>query len=579
MAEETVLMGAPVTGEKLNALKDGKKSRWYKDAIIYQIYPRSFCDSNGDGIGDIRGIISKLDYLKDLGITCVWLSPCYKSPNADNGYDISNYRDIMDEFGTLEDWQEMIDGMHARGIRLVMDLVVNHTSDKHEWFKQSRSSKDNPYRDYYIWRKGRGKDGKKPPNNWTSRFTGSAWEYDETTGEFYLHLFHKKQPDLNWDNPKVRQEVADICNYWFEKGVDGFRCDVITYISKEEGLPNGKFNPAIMGDEHFVIGPHYHEYIHEINEKSWSKYDSMTVGEGQGISIENAHEIVQEKREELDCVFTFEHQTQVDSFLTTVPKKFSLRKWKEIFSAWQGLPDDCWNSLYIENHDYPRSLPRYGKLEYREKVAKMLAISINFLKGTPYIYQGQEIGMTNFEKLRRKDYRDVVSIRIYDTVKKICPLFLPLVTWALGKKARDHARAPMQWSDKPYAGFSTVEPWMPNNPNYPEINVEKALADKDSIFYFYQKINNLRKGNEIIRYGSYKQFFPKDKNVWVYERAYNDKKYLIVASYTDKAATFTVPDEWKGQKAEVLLTNYADGLKELKDATLKPYEAIVFEVK
>lgn len=552
------------------------KTRWYKDAIIYQIYPRSFCDSNGDGIGDIRGIISKLDYLKDLGITCVWLSPCYKSPNADNGYDISNYRDIMDEFGTLEDWQEMIDGMHARGIRLVMDLVVNHTSDEHEWFKQSRSSKDNPYRDYYIWRKGRGKDGKKPPNNWTSRFTGSAWEYDETTGEFYLHLFHKKQPDLNWDNPKVRQEVADICNYWFEKGVDGFRCDVITYISKEEGLPNGKFNPAVMGDEHFVIGPHYHEYIHEINEKSWSKYDSMTVGEGQGISIKNAHEIVEESRGELDCVFTFEHQTSVDSFLTTVPKKFSLRKWKEIFSSWQTLPDTCWNSLYIENHDYPRSLPRYGKLEYREKVAKMLAISINFLKGTPYIYQGQEIGMTNFAKLRRKDYRDVVSIRIYDTVKKICPLFLPVVTWALGKKARDHARAPMQWSDKPFAGFSTVEPWMPNNPNYPEINVEKALADQDSILYFYRKINAFRKGNEIIRHGSYKQYFPKDKNIWVYERSYNGKSYLVVASYTDKVAKFTVPQELQGKVGKNILSNYDDSVREMKETELRPYEAIVF---
>lgn len=554
------------------------KSRWYKDAVIYQIYPRSFCDSNGDGIGDIRGIISKLDYLKELGVTCVWLSPCYKSPNADNGYDISDYRDIMDEFGTLEDWQEMIDGMHARGIRLVMDLVVNHTSDEHEWFKQSRSSKDNPYRDYYIWRKGKGKDGKKPPNNWTSRFTGSAWEYDETTGEFYLHLFHKKQPDLNWDNPKVRQEVADICNYWFEKGVDGFRCDVITYISKEEGLPDGKFNPALMGDEHFVIGPHYHEYIHELNERSWSLYDSMTVGEGQGITVDNAAEIVSEKRGELDCVFTFEHQTEVDSFLTTVPKKFSLRKWKEVFSNWQQLPDDCWNSLYIENHDYSRSLPRYGKLEYREKVAKMLAVSINFLKGTPYVYQGQEIGMTNYENLTREDYRDIVSIKIYDTVKKVAPIFLPVVKWAMGKKARDHARAPMQWNDKQYAGFSTVEPWMPVNPNYKEINVEKALADKDSIFYFYQKVIRFRLGNEIIRNGSYKLYYPKDKNIWVYERAYNGKKYVVIASYTDKQVKFVVPKELQGKKGSLILSNYDDTTSSFGDLTLRPYEAAVYEL-
>lgn len=555
------------------------KTRWYKDAIVYQIYPRSFCDSNGDGIGDIRGIISKLDYLKDLGVNCVWLSPCYKSPNADNGYDISDYRDIMDEFGTLEDWQEMIDGMHARGIKLVMDLVVNHSSDEHEWFKQSRSSKDNPYRDYYIWRKGRGKDGKKPPNNWTSRFTGSAWEYDETTQEFYLHLFHKKQPDLNWDNPKVRQEVIDICNYWFEKGVDGFRCDVITYISKDKNFPNGKFNPATCGDEHFVIGPHYHEYIHEINQKSWSLYDTMTVGEGQGITIDNAHEVVAEDREELDCVFTFEHQTQVDSFLTTVPKKFSLVKWKEVFSSWQALPDNCWNSLYIENHDYSRALPRYGKLEYREKVAKMLAISINFLKGTPYIYQGQEIGMTNYANMGRKEYKDVVSTRIYDTVKKIAPFLLPIVKWALNKKARDHARTPMQWSAEENAGFTTGTPWMVVNPNYKEINVEQALQDKDSIWYFYQKVNALRKGDEIIRNGSYKQYYPKDKKIWVYEREYNDKKYVVLANYTDKNAKFVLPEELKYNSCKVVLHNYDNNEIVLETMTLQPYEAIVFELE
>lgn len=554
------------------------KTRWYKDAIVYQIYPRSFCDSNGDGIGDIRGIISKLDYLRDLGVTCVWLSPCYKSPNADNGYDISNYRDIMDEFGTLEDWQEMIDGMHARGIKLVMDLVVNHTSDEHEWFVQSRSSKDNPYRDYYIWKKGKGKDGKKPPNNWTSRFTGSAWEYDETTGEFYLHLFHKKQPDLNWDNPKVRQEVVDICNYWFEKGVDGFRCDVITYISKDNRFLNGKFNPATCGDEHFVIGPNYHEYIHEINQKSWSLYDTMTVGEGQGITVDNAHEVVAEEREELDCVFTFEHQTQVDSFLTTVPKKFSLRKWKEVFSNWQALPDSCWNSLYIENHDYSRALPRYGKLAYREKVAKMLAISINFLKGTPYIYQGQEIGMTNYAHMGRKEYKDVVSTRIYDTVKKIAPFALPIVVWALNKKARDHARTPMQWSDEKNAGFTTGEPWMVVNPNYVDINVKQALEDKDSIWYFYQKVNKFRLGNEIIKNGTYKQYYPKDKKLWVYERAYNGKKYVVIANYTDKKAKFKLPKELEYNSCKVVMHNYDNDKIVLNDMTLQPYEAIVFEL-
>ena len=552
------------------------KTRWYKDAVMYQIYPRSFCDSNGDGVGDIRGIISKLDYLKDLGVTAVWLSPCYKSPNADNGYDISNYRDIMDEFGTLADWEEMIEGMHARGIRLVMDLVVNHTSDEHPWFKESRSSKDNPYRDYYIWKKGRGKDGKKPPNNWTSRFTGSAWEYDETTGEFYLHLFHKKQPDLNWDNPKVRKEVADICNYWFEKGVDGFRCDVITYISKDPKFANGKWNPAVVGDEHFVIGPNYHRYIHELNQNSWSRYDTMIVGEAQGITVDNAFESVDESKEELDCVFTFEHQTQVDSFLTTVPKKFNLVKWKEIFSNWQGLPKTCWNSIYIENHDYSRALPRYGKLAYRKQVAKMLAITMNFLRGTPYIYQGQEIGMTNFEDLKPEQYRDVVSIQIYDIAKKFPPL-KPIVRWAFSKKARDHARAPMQWSAGPNAGFTTGTPWMDVNPNYTSINVEEALADKDSIWYFYQAINKFRLGNEVIQKGDYKCFQPKDKRTWCYVREYEGKQYVVVANYWDKPAKFKVPAEFAGKESKVLFHNYAEDIA-LADCTLKPYEAVAFEI-
>ena len=552
------------------------KTRWYKDAVFYQIYPRSFCDSNGDGIGDIQGIISKLDYLKDLGITAVWLSPCYKSPNDDNGYDISNYRDIMDEFGTLDDWKQMIDGMHQRGIKLVMDLVVNHTSDEHEWFKQSRSSKDNPYRDYYIWRPGRGKNGKKPPNNWTSRFSGSAWEYDETTNEYYLHLFSKKQPDLNWDNPKVRQEVADICNYWFELGVDGFRCDVITYISKTEGLPDGKFNPIICGDEKFVIGPHYHEYMHELNQRAFSKYDSMTVGEGQGITVSNAESIVAEDREELDCIFTFEHQ-EADAFMTVIPKKFNLKKWKSIFSSWQALPDNCWNSLFIENHDYPRSLPRYGKLEYRKYVAKMLAICINFMKGTPYIYQGQEIGMTNIAGFKPKDYVDIVSKNIYKIAKFFPPL-IPVVVWALQKRARDHARVPMQWNAQENAGFTTGTPWMMVNPNYKKINVEESLADEDSILNFYKKINKLRLGNKIIKEGSYTELMHDNKKLFVYTRELDDKKYLVVCNYSSKCATFKIPDEFKELKSNLVISNYPSMPTVLQNTKVLPYEAFVYEL-
>lgn len=553
------------------------KTRWYKDAVFYQIYPRSFCDSNGDGIGDIQGIISKLDYLKSLGITAVWLSPCYKSPNDDNGYDISDYRDIMDDFGTLDDWKEMIDGMHKRGIKLVMDLVVNHSSDEHEWFKQSRSSLDNPYRDYYIWRKGRGKNGKKPPNNWSSRFGGSAWQYDEKTGEFYLHLFSKKQPDLNWDNPKVRKEVADLCNYWFELGVDGFRCDVIIYISKEEGLPNGKWNPFTCGDEHFVLGPNYHKYIHELNKASWSKYDSMTVGEGQCITVDDAESMVAEDREELDAIFTFEHQ-EADAVMTVVPVKFKLTRFKKIMTSWQNIPENCWNSLFLENHDYSRVIPRYIKPEFRKEGAKMLAVAMNFMKGTPYIYQGQEIGMTNIENYGPKDYVDIVSKNVYNIAKKFPPL-IPVVNWALQKRARDHARTPMQWSAEENAGFSDAQPWMKVNPNYTEINVAAAEKDPDSILNFYRKLNNFRLGNKVIKDGNYREYYPESNKLFVYTRTLGDTTYLVVTNWTSKVVAFDMPKDLQGKTSKLVLGNYFDSKPEAGDCNVMPYEAVVWELK
>ncbi|MDE7337249.1 MAG: alpha-glucosidase, partial [Clostridia bacterium] len=439
------------------------KTRWYKDAVIYQIYPRSFCDGNGDGIGDIKGIISKLDYIKSLGVDAVWLSPVYKSPNDDNGYDISDYRDIMDEFGTLEEWKEMLDGMHARGIKLIMDLVVNHTSDEHAWFVESRN-KDSEYRDYYIWRKGRGKNGKKPPNNWTSNFVGPAWEYDKESGEWYLHLFSKKQPDLNWENPKVRQEVADICNYWFDLGVDGFRCDVITYISKQHGLPNGKVKFPIIGQEKYTVGPKYHEYIHELNEKSFSKYDSMTVGESIGITPDNAFEAIDESVAELDSVFSFDHMS-VDFAMNVLPRKFNLAKYKKIIDRWQQLPKTCQPTIFLENHDQPRCLPRFvGDYKDKRELAGMsLATSLLFTRATPYIYQGQEIGMTNCD-FRPEDYQDIMALRVFELIKKIFPPLLPYARKVMLKRARDHARTPMQWTDGENAGFSTAKPWMTLNP-------------------------------------------------------------------------------------------------------------------
>ncbi len=560
------------------------RTRWYKDAIIYQIYPRSFMDSDGDGIGDIRGIISKLDYLKDLGINAVWLSPCYKSPNADNGYDISDYRDIMDEFGTLEDWKEMVSGMHERGIKLIMDLVVNHTSDEHKWFIESRKSKDNPYRDYYIWRKGKGNNGTKPPNNWTSRFGGSAWKYDEATGEWYLHLFNDKQPDLNWDNPKVRKEVGDMVKYWLDLGVDGFRCDVITYISKREGLPDGKFNPFVCGDEHFTHGPHIHEYLNELNRNVLSKYDCMTVGEAAGVTIKEALDYTDESNNELDTVFHFEH-VESDTIAKLIPKKFNLVKLKKIFTRWQhGLYGKSWNSLYYENHDQPRSLPRfvgdYGNL--RKEAAKMLAVSIHLQQGTPYVFQGQEIGMTNCPFDNLDEFEDVLVRTVRGMLKKAhIPFGEKILLWVMRIRARDHGRTPMQWSAGKNAGFTTAEkPWLKINPNHTEINVEQALNDEDSILNFYKKLIALRKGaiKDVIKYGTYTEYYSNNKNIYVFERSYKGEKLLVVCNFKNKSVEFSVPEEIAYNSAELVLSNYGEA-SGLGTVTLKPYEAAVYHLK
>lgn len=554
------------------------KTRWYKDAVVYQIYPRSFCDGNGDGIGDLRGIISKLDYIKNLGVDAVWLSPCYKSPNDDNGYDISDYRDIMDEFGTLDDWKEMVKGMHDRGIKLIMDLVVNHTSDEHEWFKQSRSSKDNEYRDYYIWRKGRGKNGKKPPNNWSSNFVGSAWEYDETTQEYYLHLFSKKQPDLNWENPKVRQEVVDICNYWLDMGCDGFRCDVITYISKVDGLPDGKFAIPLVGIEKYCMGPKYHEYIHYLNTNSWSKYDSFTIGEAAGITLDNAAESIDEKVEELDTIFSFEH-TNADMYWQFMPHKLSLPKFKKILNDWQQLPKTCWNTLYLENHDQPRSIRRFaGDYGTRRKEAgKMLAIAMQMQRGTPFVYQGQEIGMTNIV-LKDEEYLDIMAKRIFELIRKIFPPLMPLARYAMARRARDHARTPMQWSDGENGGFGGV-PWMKINPNYKEINVEESEKDPNSILNFYRELHSYRKGNETVRDGDFILHYPKSKDLFVYERKNGDKGLLVICNFKNKEILFELPKGLSFKKSKLGISNYKETPHTLDSFILKEYEACVYEIE
>lgn len=550
------------------------KKAWWKEAIIYQIYPRSFMDSNGDGIGDLQGIISKLDYLKDLGIDVIWLSPVYKSPNADNGYDISDYRDIMLEFGKMSDFDILLSEAHSRNIKIVMDLVVNHTSDEHKWFIESRSSKDNSKRDYYIWRDS--KNGKEP-NNWGSCFSGSAWEYDDTTGQYYLHLFHKKQPDLNWDNENVRSEVFDMMKWWCDKGIDGFRMDVINMISKTPGLPDGpQTGDSLHGDfsPYSVNGPRVHEYLKEMNKTVLSKYDLLTVGETPGVTYEDALKYAGEDSKELNMIFTFEHVSIGNEGDKWNTKRTPLVEFKDILSRWQiNLHGKAWNSIYIENHDQPRCVTRFGNdsEEYRAISAKMLAVCMYMLEGTPYIYQGQELGMTNYPFTSIDEFKDVENINAYkELVLESKTREKDDLIKAFRFKSRDNARTPMQWDSSENAGFTTGKPWLKVNPNYKTINAELEIKDPNSVFNFYKKLIKFRKSNETIMYGTYELLLPKDENIFAYLRK-GDEDILVICNFADKAQEFNLEEFADGK---ILISNY-----ERKDLTgfdgLKPYEAIV----
>lgn len=550
---------------------------WWKKSVVYQIYPRSFKDSNGDGIGDLNGITEKLDYLKELGIDVIWLSPVYESPNDDNGYDISNYRGIMKEFGTMEDYDRMLSAAHERGIKIVMDLVVNHTSDEHPWFVESRKSKDNPYRDYYIWREG--KDGKEP-NNWESCFSGPAWEYDKETDMYYLHLFSKKQPDLNWDNPRVRDEVFDMMDWWCKKGIDGFRMDVISMISKTPGLPDGELNEKGYGDygPYVCNGPHVHEYLQEMNRRVLSKYDLLTVGECSGVTVEEAKKYANSAGTELSMVFQFEHM-DLDSgeSMKWCDRKIKLVELKETLSKWQDeLYQKAWNSLYWCNHDQPRIVSRLGNPseEYREVSAKMLGTCLHMMQGTPYIYQGEELGMTNVPFETLEDFRDIESIHAYEEFvgkKLIQP---DDMMHYLRYKSRDNARTPMQWDDSENAGFTTGNPWIMVNPNYREINVKEQLSREDSVFHYYQKLIRLRKENPIIVNGKYSLLLPEDEHLYVYQRELNGQVLLVICNFTDQEVSYEVPKELKGRGKKVLISNYSR--ETLEDSVdLKAYEAVV----
>ena len=553
-------------------------TQWWKEAVIYQIYPRSFCDSNGDGIGDLNGITGKLDYLKELGVDVIWLSPVYKSPNDDNGYDISDYQAIMDEFGTMEDFDRMLATAHEKGIKIMMDLVVNHTSDEHKWFIESRKSTDNPYRDYYIWRPAK-EDGSLP-NNWGSCFSGPAWEYDKTTDMYFLHLFSKKQPDLNWDNPVVRQEVFDMMNWWLKKGVDGFRMDVISLISKEPGLPDKE--PGINGYATFNVsanGPHVHEYLQEMRQKALNNADTITVGECSGVTLEEAKKYARSDEKELNMVFQFEHM-DVDSDERSgkwTTRKMDLRDLKKILTRWQkGLQDIAWNSLYWENHDQPRSVSRFGNDsdEYREISAKMLATCIHMMQGTPYVYQGEELGMTNCPFNTLDNFRDLESINAFHELTEQGKMTEEDMMAAIGYKGRDNARTPMQWDDSAYAGFSTANPWIMVNPNYTKINAKDQVNREDSVFKYYQKLIKLRHESELIVYGTYDLILDDDKDIYAYIRTLGDEKLIVYCNFSENTREVEIPEEFVNGK--VLISNYSDA-KANQKITLRPYEAIVIQ--
>ena len=539
--------------------------KWWHSSVVYQIYPRSFNDSNGDGIGDINGIREKLDYLKELGIDVIWLSPVYKSPNDDNGYDISDYCDIMDEFGTMEDMEKLLKEANEKGIKILMDLVVNHTSDEHKWFIEAKKSKDNEYRDYYIWRDP--VDGHEP-NDLGSCFSGSAWQYDETTGQYYLHLFSKKQPDLNWENEKVRDEVYKMMNFWIDKGIGGFRMDVIDLIGK---VPD----EMITGN-----GPKLHDYLQEMNKAALEGHDLLTVGETWGATPEIAKLYSNPKRKELSMVFQFEHigLDQIEGKEKWDVKPLDLLDLKKVLSKWQTeLEGEGWNSLFWNNHDLPRIVSRWGNdREYRVESAKMLATLLHGMKGTPYIYQGEELGMTNVRFEDINEYNDIETLNMYkDRISK--GYSHDEIMASIYAKGRDNARTPMQWDSTENAGFTTGKPWLKVNKNYKFINAEDCLQDKDSIFYHYKKLIDIRKHNDTIIYGDYKLLLPEDKNVFAYSRELNGDKIVVVCNFYNKEINLNFKEDFNN--VEILLSNYKDSSILMKDLKLRPYEAIMYRVK
>jgi len=549
------------------------KHTWWKEAVAYQVYPRSFMDSNGDGIGDLQGMISKLDYMKDLGIDVIWICPMYKSPNDDNGYDISNYQDIMDEFGTMEDFDQLLKETHKRGMKLIIDLVINHTSDEHAWFLESRESKDSPKRDWYIWRDG--KDGAEP-NNWESIFGGSAWEYDEATDQYFLHIFSRKQPDLNWENKEVRTALYDMINWWLDKGIDGFRVDAISHVKKEDGLkdmPNPEGLQYVSSfDKHMNVDG-IQQYLEELKQETFSKYDIMTVGEANGVSIEEADLWVGEENGKFNMVFQFEHLDLWDS----EKKALDLAKLKKVFTRWQkGLEGKGWNALFIENHDKARIVSTWGNdKEYWRESATALASMYFLMQGTPFIYQGQEIGMTNVQFPSIDDYDDVAIKNLYKIRLEngVSHEEIMEFIWAT---SRDNSRTPMQWSASENAGFTTGKPWLGMNPNYQSVNVEQQLADPDSILHFYKKMIEMKKQNEVFTYGIYDLVLEEQEQIYAYTRTLDEQQAIVISNLSGEPAAFEY-DGFPLDSSKLLLSNHeVEQHGPVTSFTLKPFETRVY---
>jgi len=552
------------------------KRQWWKEAVVYQIYPRSFKDSNGDGIGDIPGIMEKLDYIESLGIDVIWLNPVYKSPNYDNGYDISNYRDIMDEFGTLKEWDALLSALHSRGIKLIMDLVVNHSSLEHNWFLESKKSKDNPYRDYYIWKEG--KEG-NPPNNWETFFSGSVWTLDENTNEYYLHLFTKEQPDLNWENQRVRNEVYDLMKFWLDKGIDGFRMDVINLISKDQSYADGEVRvDSGLGDgsPFYMNGPKVHDFLKEMNREVLSKYDIMTVGEMPGVTTKEGIDYTAEENEELNMVFQFEHMTaDYGEMGKWTPQPFDLKKLKDVLIKWQmDLNIKGWNSLFFMNHDQPRTVSRFGNdKDYRVESAKLLAMCLLSMKGTPYIYQGEEIGMTNYPFATLEECDDVEVINRAKVVEER-KLDFDIFFDGVKKLGRDNARTPMQWDGTENSGFTSGKPWIAVNPNYKAINVEQEEKSNDSILSFYKEMIQTRKDALGLVYGDFEPIFEADENIFAYKRLGEKEEFLILLNFSEKTIRKNIEqlDDY-----DLLISNYQKHKITNNLVELKAYEGLILK--